>query len=483
MIAPEPGAAGAIRWDGLPTRVAFWDGEMRNRLACAAFAAFAGSTPEEMVGRHAAELIGSELYELNRPYAERALAGERQFFERSFTDANGIGRRFQVQLIPSVVDGVRGFFAIASDITTDREDARELTAAEAVYRRAFMGSPVGKATFEDGGRILEVNPALSGMLRCADGAELVGTALVDLVDPALRDDQLARVRRLFDGELESATTELPVVRRDGSTLWVILGIALAEGGPHDAPLGIAQLQDISARKAIEDELRASRERLNEAEQIAQIGSWELDVVARRTVWSAGTYRIYGLVPAETDHDLDSGLRARVHPDDLEHTTGLLARALSELEPFDAEYRIVRGDGRIRTLRSRGEVIVGEDGNPVRIVGIVQDVTDAKRAHDALQRAGVDMEHRARELQQLALATAGRAEGGPHAALTPRQLEIVRLVAQGLTNGAIATRLFLSEATVKWHLKQILAKTGAANRAEAVARVLGAAARPPSQPGA
>lgn len=58
-------------------------------------------------------------------------------------------------------------------------------------------------------------------------------------------------------------------------------------------------------------------------------------------------------------------------------------------------------------------------------------------------------------------------------MTQRQLEVVELVAEGLTNAAIAERLFLSETTVKWHLKQILSKTASANRAEAVARVLGA----------
>ena len=62
-IAPEPRPPSAVgeatAWDRLPTRVAFWDREMRNRLSCAAFAAFVGSTPKEMIGRHAEELLGS----------------------------------------------------------------------------------------------------------------------------------------------------------------------------------------------------------------------------------------------------------------------------------------------------------------------------------------------------------------------------------------------------------------------------------------
>jgi LuxR family maltose regulon positive regulatory protein len=66
---------------------------------------------------------------------------------------------------------------------------------------------------------------------------------------------------------------------------------------------------------------------------------------------------------------------------------------------------------------------------------------------------------------------------PPAALTAKQLEILHLIAQGLTSAKIAEQLYLSESTVKWHVKQILAKTNSATRSEAVARVLGANAQP------
>lgn len=131
---------------------------------------------------------------------------------------------------------------------------------------------------------------------------------------------------------------------------------------------------------------------------------------------------------------------------------------------------MRADGRVRTLRSHGEVVVDPTGKPVRVVVIVQDITDAKLAQEALQSTSADLERRATELQQLAWNVA---EPEPlHAPLTARQLEILRLVAQGHTSAAIAERLFVTEGTIKWHVKQILAKTNSATRAEAVARVLG-----------
>ena len=133
---------------------------------------------------------------------------------------------------------------------------------------------------------------------------------------------------------------------------------------------------------------------------------------------------------------------------------------------------MRPDGRVHTLRSHGEVVVDDTGKPIRLVGIVQDITEVKLAQEALQSTSVDLERRANELQQLALRTATQPAAIPHAPLTPRQLEILRLIAQGLSNAKIAEQLVVTEGTIKWHVRQILAKTNSSNRAEAVARVLG-----------
>jgi PAS domain S-box-containing protein len=201
-----------------------------------------------------------------------------------------------------------------------------------------------------------------------------------------------------------------------------------------------------------------------------MGSWEWDITNDQTTWSEGLFQIYGLNPEEHDHSL-SGWQQRIYPDDRELAIRNVERAVAERSSFTFEYRAIRGDGRVRTLRSRGDVVVDDAGQPIRLVGIAQDITDAKLTQEALQHASADLERRATELQQLALRTATEPQVTPRAPLTPRQQEILRLIAQGLTNPAIAERLVIAEGTVKWHVKQILAKTGSSNRAEAIARVL------------
>ncbi len=331
--------------NALPAMVGYWDGSLRNVISNQAYVEFFGLTPDEIHGRHISEVLGPELYALNRPYLERALAGEPQLFDREIVAPSGARRYTQASYVPDVVGGeVRGIVVLVTDIT--------------------------------------------------------------------------------------------------------------------------------ARRVAEEAQAAAEARLREAERVARIGSWEWDLVNDHTTWSEGLYRIYGIAPDEFDSTLE-GARRRVYPGDQERVGHTLERAIAERSSFTLEYRAVLADGRVHTLRNHAEVIVAETGEPVRVVGIVQDITEAKLAQEALQSTSAELERRASVLQQVALGTTD-APAAAYAPLTARQLEILRLIAQGLTNAAIAERLVVTEGTIKWHVKQILAKTGSTNRAGAVARVLGAA---------
>ena len=255
-------------------------------------------------------------------------------------------------------------------------------------------------------------------------------------------------------------------RKDGSEFPVEISL-----GPLRSPDGLllsSVIRDITDRKRVEDELRRSREQLAEAEHVARIGSLEWDLTDDHTTWSDGLLAIYGLTPDQFDPT--PAADQRVYPEDRQRVRQTLQRAITDRSSFIVEYRGVRADGRVRTLRSHGEVIVDQTGEPIRLVVIVQDITDAKLAQEALQSTSADLVRRATELQQLALHVAE--PDTLQTSLTARQLEILRLIAQGHTNAAIGQRLFVTEGTIKWHVKQILAKTNSATRAEAVARVLG-----------
>jgi diguanylate cyclase (GGDEF)-like protein/PAS domain S-box-containing protein len=127
------------------------------------------------------------------------------------------------------------------------------------------------------------------------------------------------------------------------------------------------------------------ERLAEAQALARLGSWELELVTGKEVWSEELYRLFGLDPAEPDMS-QRNILSRVHPDD--HGALLKLRATIESgSPSAMDCRILLSDGSVRWVHTQGAVKAWRGGAPAVVSGTVQDITDRKRAeadlHDTL----------------------------------------------------------------------------------------------------
>lgn len=116
--------------------------------------------------------------------------------------------------------------------------------------------------------------------------------------------------------------------------------------------------------------------LAEVERIAGIGSWEWEVASGRVTWSDALYRMYGLEPRSEECTFESYL-GRVHPEDRERVQAEIQRALEHGSTFEFEERIVRPDGEIRYLLSRGRAVKGDGGVVERLLGTCQDVTASR----------------------------------------------------------------------------------------------------------
>src|SRR5690349_15187605 len=121
------------------------------------------------------------------------------------------------------------------------------------------------------------------------------------------------------------------------------------------------------RESVERQLAA-------AQEITHIGSWEWDVRSNRVMWSDELYRIYGLEPRSVEITFESFL-ARVHPQDRDNTVGEVRGALERGGPFEYRERIVRPDGSIRELETKGKVVRSERGETVALIGTCRDVTE------------------------------------------------------------------------------------------------------------
>ena len=150
----------------------------------------------------------------------------------------------------------------------------------------------------------------------------------------------------------------------------------------------------------------------------------------------------------------------VHPEDLERVSVALERQ-QELGEFDEEFRIVQPDGTVRYVWDRSFPLRDESGEVYRLAGVVVDITERKRAEEALQVVREELEGRV-ERQMLRRNPYG---------LTFRELTVLHLVAAGKTGKEIGSELGISPLTAQKHISNILAKLDVASRTEAVARSL------------
>jgi PAS domain S-box-containing protein len=133
------------------------------------------------------------------------------------------------------------------------------------------------------------------------------------------------------------------------------------------------------------DLQESKARLEEAQGIAHLGYWEWDLTTDRVMWAEETYRIYGLQPRERPIEL-AEIRDMIHPGDREFVFRAAEEALRGQARPDVEHRIVRPTGEVRIVHSQADVRRDGSGRPYQMFGTAQDITERKRAEEALQKS-------------------------------------------------------------------------------------------------
>jgi PAS domain S-box-containing protein len=198
-----------------------------------------------------------------------------------------------------------------------------------------------------------------------DEAEMLGQPLTHLMPQRYRKAYQHGLKRFFStgkSNLRGKPLELYGLKKDGSEFPLELSLATWKSDGEIFFSGI--IRDITQRKQAEEQIIESKRQLVEAQTIAHVGSWSWDIAANELSWSDELHRIYGIKPQDFVASYE-GFLERVHGDDRNLIRKVVEEAYDNLTPFNFEHRIVRPDGQIRILHTRGKVVTDDAGRPIR----------------------------------------------------------------------------------------------------------------------
>jgi len=298
----------------------------------------------------------------------------------------------------------RGSVSAFIDIT-ERKKAEGFLRLSNLYNRSLIEASLDPlVTIRPDGKITDVNGATEHVTGYSRD-ELIGTDFSDY----FTEPEKARkgYQQVFtDGEVRDYPLE---IQHTDSHITPVLYNASVYRDENGEVIGVfAAARDITERKEAEEavkrayenlenlikertaelekayeSLKESEEGLAEAQRMAHIGNWDWDVANDKVYWSNELYRIFGLSLQKSTPSYNELLNY-VHPDDRDYVNKSINKGLEEEPKSGIDYRIVLANGEERTVHTQAEVIFNEQSIPVRVKGIVQDITERKKTEEKIQ---------------------------------------------------------------------------------------------------
>ncbi|HEV2728424.1 MAG TPA: sigma 54-interacting transcriptional regulator, partial [Terriglobales bacterium] len=272
------------------------------------------------------------------------------------------------------------------------EDA--LRKSEERWRSVFENSAIGVALTDYNGRFLATNRVFQAMVGYTE-EELRAVSFLDVTHEDYREANRALITELVEEKRRQFQIEKKYQRKDGSLIWVSNNVSLVPGTERVPRFIMALSEDITQRKGAEEALQRSEAYLAEAQKLTQTGSWAAQVPLKENVnwpenvnwsnvyWSKEMYRIFGFEPDPTPPSSMEVVR-RLHPEDAPSHPRMVERAIRDGTDFELDYRLLLPDGAAKYIHAVGHPVVNAHGDVIELVGTAMDVTERKRAEDALR---------------------------------------------------------------------------------------------------
>jgi PAS domain S-box-containing protein len=305
---------------------------------------------------------------------------------RVYTGTNVLQAMELARRAALAVDNARLYQASLQEVEERRRAEAQIGESEERFRAVFEQSPMAKQLFALDGTCIAANPAWAELWD-SQPQEALGYNI--LQDPQLeKKGAMEQVRRAFAGEvvhIEPVLYDPAEIGRVGRARYVKASLSPvrdAEGQVWEVLLG---LEDVTDRVRAEEALRESEERLRMAAEAGRIGIWEWDIAANRLIWSPQLFELHRVDPT-TFGGTVADFQELVHAEDRERVEEAIRLSLETGDPYALEFRAIAGDGRLQWMWTRARVVRDASGEAVRMIGASLDITQRKRAEEAVQAA-------------------------------------------------------------------------------------------------
>ncbi len=263
---------------------------------------------------------------------------------------------------------------------------------ESILMTVFENTPVAMILVDRNRRVRMANRAIADNIECLHD-ELIGFGSGEVLKCIYADD-VAKGSSFETGcegcivrntILDTFQTDrkhhrvLAPIRVNGDKGVKVLHVLLSTIPIETAEekLVLVCMEDVTELNLVEEELRRSEEIYALAQRAANIGSWNWDIITGNLRWSALIERMFGFAPGKFGATYEAFLEC-VHPDDRKYVEDSVNAAVKDNEDYNIEHRIIWPDGTVRWVSETGDVFRDENGEPLRMIGIVQDITERKK---------------------------------------------------------------------------------------------------------
>lgn len=374
----------------------------------------ANTAAEDFYGYSHDELRNMRIQQINQDRTDKiaseihkAVDRTRTIFEFNHKISSGQVRTVEVYSSPVQLTDKKLLFSIIHDITERNQLKKQLEGERDFVNAVIQTSGALIVVLDRDGRITRFNQACQDLTGyTAD--EVIGHILFELfILREERENVISIAMRLLGGE-RKVENENHWVTKSGEKRYIRWRNSIMTNEVGVPMYVIATGIDITDRNRAEKELRESEASLRHVQEIARLGSWELDLTANRLTWSDEIYRIFGLQPQEFSATYEAFLD-RVHPEDRAAVNDAYSDSLQEdRDSYEIDHRVVRKDnGEIRYVHEKCQHVRDSQGKIVRSLGMVHDITERKNAEEQIRQKVVLLEKANRDLERFNRIAVGR----------------------------------------------------------------------------